>query len=60
MNELIGVIGGGPAGIMAAGTAGSCGKSVILIEKNERLGKKLFITDAILLILLQWIFFLTI
>ena len=44
MNELIGVIGGGPAGIMAAGTAGSCGKSVILIEKNERLGKKLFIT----------------
>lgn len=44
MRELIGVIGGGPAGIIAAGTAGSLGKDVILIEKNERLGKKLFIT----------------
>jgi hypothetical protein len=44
MSELIGVIGGGPAGIMAAGIAGSLGKNVLLIEKNERLGKKLFIT----------------
>lgn len=44
MSELIGVIGGGPAGIMAAGTAGSRGKNVVLIEKNERLGKKMFIT----------------
>lgn len=44
MNEKIAVIGGGPAGIMAAGTIGSRGKDVVLIEKNERLGKKLFIT----------------
>ncbi len=44
MSELIGVIGGGAAGIMAAGIAGSLGKNVLLIEKNERLGKKLFIT----------------
>lgn len=44
MKELIGVIGGGPAGMMAAGIAGSRGKDVILLEKNERLGKKLFIT----------------
>jgi hypothetical protein len=37
------VIGGGPAGMMAAITA--AGKhSVTLIEKNEKLGKKLFIT----------------
>ncbi len=38
------VIGGGAAGLMAAGTAASCGKSVILIEKNRILGKKLLIT----------------
>jgi len=38
------VIGGGPAGMMAAGIAGSRGKKVLLIEKNEKLGKKLFIT----------------
>jgi len=38
------VIGGGPAGIMAAGKAAEQGKNVVLIEKNEKLGKKLFIT----------------
>ncbi|MDD2480873.1 MAG: NAD(P)/FAD-dependent oxidoreductase [Lutispora sp.] len=38
------VIGGGPAGMMAAGTAGSMGKKVLLIEKNNKLGKKLYIT----------------
>jgi predicted Rossmann fold flavoprotein len=38
------VIGGGPAGMMAAGTAASRGKRTLLIEKNEKLGKKLFIT----------------
>ena len=38
------VIGGGAAGMLAAGAAGSTGKSVLLIEKNEKLGKKLFIT----------------
>lgn len=38
------VIGGGPAGILAAGTAGGRGKKVLLLEKNEKLGKKLFIT----------------
>ena len=52
----IAVIGGGPAGIIAAGFAGSRGKDVTLIEKNNKLGKKLFITgkvDVILQILLQ-------
>lgn len=44
MREKIAVIGGGPAGIIAAGMIGSRGKDVVLIEKNERLGKKLFIT----------------
>jgi predicted Rossmann fold flavoprotein len=38
------VIGGGPAGMIAAGTAASMGKLTMLIEKNEKLGKKLFIT----------------
>ncbi len=35
------VIGGGPAGMMAAGIAAQNGKSVLLIEKNKELGKKL-------------------
>ncbi len=38
------VIGAGAAGMMAAGTAASLGKSVIVIEKNKILGKKLLIT----------------
>lgn len=42
--EKIAVIGGGPSGMIAAGIAASRGKSVTLFEKNERLGKKLFIT----------------
>lgn len=44
MKEKVCVIGAGPSGIMAAGIASSRGKDVTLIEKNERLGKKLFIT----------------
>lgn len=40
------VIGGGPAGMMSAGTAASRGKSVLLIEKNKRLGEKLRITGG--------------
>lgn len=42
--ERIVVIGGGPAGMMAAVAAARAGGSVCLIEKNEKLGKKLFIT----------------
>ena len=38
------VIGGGPAGMLAAITAAEAGNQVTLIEKNEKLGKKLFIT----------------
>ncbi len=40
----IAVIGGGPAGMMAAGRAAELGVKVVLIEKNEILGKKLLIT----------------
>ena len=38
------VIGGGPAGMMAAGRAGEMGLSVCLIDKNNLLGRKLRIT----------------
>ncbi len=38
------VIGGGPAGMFAAITAADKGQRVLLIEKNDRLGKKLLIT----------------
>ena len=38
------VIGGGPAGMMAAITAAENGNKVILLEKMDRLGRKLLIT----------------
>ena len=38
------VIGGGPAGMLAAITAARQGSCVLLLEKNDRLGKKLLIT----------------
>lgn len=38
------IIGGGAAGMFAAVTAARCGHQVSLYEKNEKLGKKLFIT----------------
>jgi len=47
------VIGGGPAGMMAAGRAAAClaknkndGRSVFLLEKNKTPGKKLIITGG--------------
>ncbi len=40
------VIGGGAAGMMAAGRAGELGKRVLLLEKNTVLGKKLLITGG--------------
>lgn len=38
------IIGGGAAGMMAAVAAADAGAEVLLLEKNEKLGKKLFIT----------------
>lgn len=38
------VVGGGPAGIMAAGIAAHRGNKVVLLEKNDRLAKKLLIS----------------
>ena len=43
MKQVI-VIGGGASGLMAAYTAAKCGHAVTLIEKNEKLGKKIYIT----------------
>ncbi|MCD8069481.1 MAG: NAD(P)/FAD-dependent oxidoreductase [Lachnospiraceae bacterium] len=38
------VVGGGAAGMMAAYQAAALGQKVLLIEKNEKLGKKVYIT----------------
>lgn len=40
----VAVVGGGAAGMTAAVFAARCGNDVYLYEKNEKLGKKLFIT----------------
>lgn len=42
----VAVIGGGPAGMMAAGRAAEQGAKVILLEKNDSLGAKLLITGG--------------
>ena len=43
MKKII-VTGGGAAGMMAAVSVLQMGGRVVLFEKNEKLGKKLFIT----------------
>ena len=43
MSNVI-VVGGGAAGMMAAVFAARNGQNVQVLEKNEKLGKKLFIT----------------
>lgn len=43
MSEVI-VVGGGAAGMMAAIAAAEGGHSVLLLEQNEKLGKKIYIT----------------
>lgn len=40
----VAVIGGGPAGMLAAAFAARNGHQTLLFEKNEKLGKKLYIT----------------
>ena len=40
----VAVIGGGPAGMLAAGRAAELGARVILLEKNPQLGRKLLLT----------------
>ena len=43
MSKVI-VVGGGAAGMMACHAAAMCGHQVMLLEKNEKLGKKIYIT----------------
>ena len=43
MNKVV-IIGGGASGMMAACASAKNGNKVILIEKNEKLGKKIYIT----------------
>jgi len=42
----VAVIGGGPAGLMAAGVAANSGAKVVLLEKNITCGQKLLITGS--------------
>ena len=44
ISKKVVVIGAGAAGLMAAGTAAQFGASVTLIEKNQRVGRKILIT----------------
>ena len=44
MKKRIVVIGAGPAGIMAAGKAAERGMDVLLLEKNDRIGRKILIS----------------
>ncbi len=45
MNEYdVIVIGGGPAGLLAAGRAGELGAKVLVLEKMKQPGRKLLIT----------------
>ena len=43
MNRIV-IIGGGASGMMAACAAAQQGAEVVLLEKNEKLGKKIYIT----------------
>lgn len=43
MSKVV-VIGGGAAGMFASIAAAGCGHQVVVYEKNEKLGKKLYIT----------------
>ncbi len=43
-NDQVVVVGGGAAGMIAAAAAADSGRRIIILEKNEKLGKKLYIT----------------
>jgi predicted flavoprotein YhiN len=43
MSRVI-VVGGGAAGMFAAYQAAECGHQVTILEQNEKLGKKIYIT----------------
>ena len=41
MKKIVAIVGGGAAGLMAAGVAAQNGADVILFEKNEKTGRKI-------------------
>ena len=43
MSKVV-IVGGGAAGMFASIAAAECGHQVVVYEKNEKLGKKLYIT----------------
>ena len=47
MKKQIGVIGGGAAGMMAGVYLARAGHEVHILEKNEKLGKKVYITGTV-------------
>lgn len=46
MKKHIGIIGGGAAGMMAAVTAARKGTKVTILERNDRIGKKILQTGT--------------
>ena len=46
MKKHIGIIGGGAAGMMAAVTAARKGTKVTILERNDRIGKKILQTGS--------------
>lgn len=44
MRRRVAIVGGGAAGLAAAISASRAGAEVLLLEKNEKLGKKIYIT----------------
>ena len=44
MSNKVVVIGAGAAGLMAAGSASALGADVLLLEKNQKVGRKIAIT----------------
>ena len=44
MNKKVIVVGAGASGLMAAGTAAKNGNDVILLERNDKVGRKIMIT----------------
>ena len=55
MTDII-IVGGGVAGLFAAISAKKNGANVIILEKNDSLGKKILITgNDVILLMKRWI-----
>ena len=45
MNKKVIVIGAGASGLMAAGTAAENGHNVVLVERSDKVARKVMITE---------------